>query len=670
MTSTKEQPGANALPAAPVSSQPPRLVWLSRLAWLPIPIFALAMVVLKAAGLQGAYDSPDLLMALNFVFSTMASLFIAYLVARSFLIQGTPGLLMLGCGVVIWGLAAVVAVAAGKRDEHDVNIIVTIHNVCVSLSALCYLAGVTLSLLPNRPIRQAGLLLAAGYAGALAAVGLVTISTLAHWMPIFFVQGQGGTMVRWFTLSSAAAMFALTAVLLVATAPGTASAFRRWYAMALALIAVGLLGVMMEPTHGDALSWTGRASQFLSGVYMVIAAIASVRESRAWGIPLESALAQERTNLQSIFDVVNIGMLLIDQDGAVKRVNNAVARWIGKDPSAMHSAQPGDLVGCIHALANPAGCGRTPYCASCPIRSTFETALRTGEPVHDVEAQAKLFIDGKEVRLWLDVSADPLVLNERRHVILALNNITARKQAEEELRLTAEDLARSNRDLEQFAYVASHDLKEPLRMVTGFLDLLKQSSGDALDAKCREYVDFAVDGGTRMQTLIDDLLTYARAGTSKAADPADLGAVLDGVCRALRFDIEGSGAIITHDPLPTVRANAIEMSQVLQNLIGNAIKFRGDRKPEIHVGAQPRDGNWLFWIEDNGIGIDPQFADRIFNIFQRLHTRDQYPGTGIGLAICKKIVERHGGRIWVESQPGRGATFYFTIPGVGKEMGL
>ena len=206
-------------------------------------------------------------------------------------------------------------------------------------------------------------------------------------------------------------------------------------------------------------------------------------------------------------------------------------------------------------------------------------------------------------------------------------------------------------------------------MVTGFMSLLKDLCQGKLDAKADEYIFFASDAASRMQGLIDDLLAYSRAGRGEVTEPTDIGAVLDRVLRTLTVSIEQSGAVITHDPLPTITSNPVELTQVFQNLIGNALTFKGERKPEIHIGAQRQPGCWLLTVRDNGIGIDPQFADRIFLIFQRLHTREQYPGTGIGLAICKKVVERHRGHIWVESQPGMGSTFCFTIPDKGEEQG-
>jgi PAS domain S-box-containing protein len=242
-------------------------------------------------------------------------------------------------------------------------------------------------------------------------------------------------------------------------------------------------------------------------------------------------------------------------------------------------------------------------------------------------------------------------------------NITARKKAEEALQRTAEELARSNQELEQFAYVASHDLQEPLRAVAGYVSLLESRLGDQLDEKSRQNMAGAIQGTTRMRQLISDLLTLSRVGSQgKTFMPTDLNTVLDKVLQNIHVSIQESGATITYDPLPTLAVDGGQQTQLFQNLLGNAIKFRGALPPTIHVGARRQDNGWLFFVRDNGIGIDPQYRERIFHIFQRLHTRTEYPGTGIGLAICKKIVDRHGGIIWVESQPGNGSTFYFTIP--------
>jgi signal transduction histidine kinase len=243
-----------------------------------------------------------------------------------------------------------------------------------------------------------------------------------------------------------------------------------------------------------------------------------------------------------------------------------------------------------------------------------------------------------------------------------------RQRAEKAQAELSQELARSNRELEQMAYVASHDLQEPLRMVASYLQLLEKKYQDRLDADAHEYIDFAVDGAKRMQTLINDLLKYSRAGS--AASPlqaTDCTAVVQTALRSLRLAIEESGAQVEHGKLPVVMGDAAQLTQLFQNLIANAIKFRSGHAPRIVVRAEPEDGMWCFAVQDNGIGIEPEYFDRIFVMFQRLHSRSAYPGTGIGLAICKKIVERHGGRIWVESQPGQGTVFKFTLPQAGGE---
>ncbi len=226
----------------------------------------------------------------------------------------------------------------------------------------------------------------------------------------------------------------------------------------------------------------------------------------------------------------------------------------------------------------------------------------------------------------------------------------------------AANLARSNKELEQFAYVASHDLQEPLRMITGYTNLLSKRYKGKLDDDADEFIGYAVDGANRLRVLINDLLTYSRVDTQgKIFAPTDCELILGQALVGLQGVIQESAAKVTHDPLPTVMGDDVQLGQLFQNLIGNALKYRNGNAPAVHIGCQRRDNDWLLSIRDNGIGIDPRFAEKIFVIFQRLHNREQYPGTGIGLAVCKRIVERHGGKIWVESAPGKGSTFYFTL---------
>ena len=241
--------------------------------------------------------------------------------------------------------------------------------------------------------------------------------------------------------------------------------------------------------------------------------------------------------------------------------------------------------------------------------------------------------------------------------------VASRMVAEEALLRAAEDLKRSNLDLEQFGYVASHDLQEPLRAVAGFVRLLEHRFPETVDAKMREYIAGAAEGATRMEQLITDLLAFSRLSTEgRALVPTKLEAPLRTALNTLQFSIKKANAVVTSDPLPTVRVDESQIAQVFQNLIANALKFHSERPPQIHIGARAEEGSWVVRVQDNGIGIDPQYFERIFQLFQRLHTRKNYPGTGIGLAICKKIVQRHGGKIWVESQPDQGTTFFFSIP--------
>lgn len=231
-----------------------------------------------------------------------------------------------------------------------------------------------------------------------------------------------------------------------------------------------------------------------------------------------------------------------------------------------------------------------------------------------------------------------------------------------ELRARERELSRSNEELQQFAYVASHDLQEPLRMVASFTQLLAKRYNGQLDNDARDFIKFAVDGATRMQTLIADLLTYSRVGTQmKPLEPVSCERIVDQVLSSFRLAISENHASITRGPLPEVMADRTQLSQLFQNLISNAIKFRREDAPRIHISAEMNGAGWKFTVSDNGIGIQKEHEQRIFVIFQRLHTKVEYPGTGIGLAICKKIVERHGGRIWIEPSPEHGTTFCFTL---------
>jgi PAS domain S-box-containing protein len=266
----------------------------------------------------------------------------------------------------------------------------------------------------------------------------------------------------------------------------------------------------------------------------------------------------------------------------------------------------------------------------------------------------------------IELMLSPLAGAEEILVTAAIRDISVRKAAEADLLHKVEELNRSNEELEQFAYIASHDLQEPMRMVASYTQLLSRRYKGKLDSDADEFIAFAVDGATRMQRLIQDLLAYSRVGTKgKELLNTSSEDALRHALSNLRGAVEESGALVTHDPLPEVLADEMQLIQLFQNLVGNAIKYQNGGTPKIHIGALNGGKQYKFSVRDNGLGIDPQYFERIFGMFQRLHKREEFAGTGIGLAICKKIVERHGGQISVESQPGIGSTFRFDLTGSG-----
>jgi signal transduction histidine kinase len=263
-------------------------------------------------------------------------------------------------------------------------------------------------------------------------------------------------------------------------------------------------------------------------------------------------------------------------------------------------------------------------------------------------------------------AADYVLKDHLTRLCESVRRALREKKLRDERRHFQEELARSNRDLEQFAYVASHDLQEPLRMVATYTQLLAERYQGKLDDNADKYIHYAVDGALRMQTLVQDLLTFSRVGRQGTdLKLVECAALLQTVRENLKAAIAEGGAHIEYGKLPAVYADPSQMGQVFQNLIGNAIKFRGTAKPVIRISAEKKDQEWVFSVADNGIGIAPEHAEIVFVIFKRLHTRAEYPGSGIGLAICQKIIERHGGKIWVESKPGQGSTFKFTLPAPG-----
>jgi PAS domain S-box-containing protein len=392
-----------------------------------------------------------------------------------------------------------------------------------------------------------------------------------------------------------------------------------------------------------------------SGALVGASVIARDRTER---MRAEEALREVQEAFRSAFEDAPIGMALFSvdpgEDGRLLQVNGSLCEITGYAPDEL-------LRTSLYAITNPLDQEQ-----ELPLT---EELLAGRIPNYQLE---KRFVRRGGDPVWVVHNASTVHDSSGRllYGIAQVQDITERKRAEEglgrvaaELERRAIELERSNADLQQFAYVASHDLSEPLRMVSSYVQLLERRYSDQLDQDAHEFIEFAVDGVNRMQRLIEDLLAYSRVGTSEYRhERVDVGGLVEDTLRGMRATVGDSGAIVTHDSLPEIVGDPGQLRQLFQNLISNAIKFVEQGPPRVHVSAE-RDGReWRFAVADNGIGIDPHHADRIFAVFKRLHGRDSYPGSGIGLSICKRIVERHNGRIWVEPNDGGGSRFCFTLP--------
>lgn len=363
----------------------------------------------------------------------------------------------------------------------------------------------------------------------------------------------------------------------------------------------------------------------------------------------EDALRVSEEKFRSFFEHAAVGMGRVSfTDACWIDVNGAFCRMLGYSPDAMKATpwpqitHPEDLD--LDLI---------------PFRRMAAGELET----YSVE---KRFIHKNGHHVWARLALSLVRNAEGRpdYEIAVIEDITDRKRSEAEQERLLAEVQRSNQELQQFAYIASHDLQEPLRMISSYISLLERKYRGELDEKATTYLSYVVDGARRMQKLIEGLLNYSRISREARLVPVDTNESLSAAVANLEQRIRESGGEVTNDPLPVVLGDETQLVQLFQNLVGNGLKYRRQGSiPRVHLSARPAGLEWLFSVSDNGIGIESQHYDRIFQIFQRLHTKEEYPGTGIGLALCKKIVERHGGKIWVESRPGEGSTFYFTLPG-------
>ncbi len=383
--------------------------------------------------------------------------------------------------------------------------------------------------------------------------------------------------------------------------------------------------------------------------------VSPVRDPSSGNIAGASAIARditEQRRIQAQFRMVieacPVGVILTDEQGAIQLVNSAMERMFGYRREEIFGQ---------------------------PVEILVPTDARTEHPrfrqQYALAPESRLMGEGRDLQgrrkdgstFPVEISLSPTVGREGVMVICVVADITRRKAAERALLEQKQELERSNTDLEQFAYVASHDLREPLRMVASYTELLAERYRGQLDERADRYIGYAAEGAKRMQEMVGDLLAYSRAGrTALSPKPVDTNVVVRKILGLHRLSIIESGAEVEYGELPTIVIDEGQFAQMVQNLIGNALKFRGDAPPRVEISAERQNGSWVFAVKDNGIGIDEQHAERIFQMFQRLNTRDKYEGSGIGLAIVKKIAERHGGRIWFRSKPGEGTTFFLSLP--------
>jgi signal transduction histidine kinase len=372
----------------------------------------------------------------------------------------------------------------------------------------------------------------------------------------------------------------------------------------------------------------------------------------AYQVRANVRIEEDRNRLRTILDTLPVGVATSDSKGLLEETNAQMDKiWDGRFARAQSYQEFQSYVGYrpgTEVRLKP---------EEWPMARSVNRGESVWEEVVDIERS-----DGKRGTLMISSAPIRNDVGDITGSVMVAMDITSQKQIEKELAEKAEGLARSNKELQQFAYVASHDLKEPLRMVTSYVQLLDHRYGVGLNDEAKEYIGFAVEGSRRMYALVEDLLTYSHMERSiLPLSVVDMDQVMSTTLKDLKEEVESTGATITMDHLPCINADLQQMVQLMENLVGNAVKFHRSEPPVVHVSASMNGNEWLFSVKDNGIGIGVQYSEKVFHMFQRLNSREMFPGTGIGLAICKKVVERHGGRIWFESVPGEGTTFFFTL---------
>jgi PAS domain S-box-containing protein len=623
-------------PAGAPAGLGPRLLRLSRWAWVPIPLLVAASLLFLVTGPNGGHEAPRTLLALNFLFSTIASLFVADLVARAFMARGALGLLLLGCGAVAWGVSDLVATAAGAQHP---NVVVTIQDLCAWTAAAFHLAGAALSFVRGRRIRAAGVWVPASYLTTLAVVASIALVAREGWTPAFLLQDGGGTQARQWVLVSAGAMFAAAAVLLrLGGRPGGAT-FVRWYSLALLLLAVGLLGGTVEAELWTWLGWAGRASRYLGGVYLAVAAVSGLRESRAWGAYVERALRDTERRYEALFTSSTDAIILSDPDGSVVAANPAARALLGRSEAEICEA------------------GRAGLLAP---GTDLPGLLRQRQEAGHVHADVQfLRRDGSR----FDAELTSVTFDREGRAFDIVRDVTERKRAEEALR-------DADRRKTEFLAVLSHELRNPLTPIRNGIRILRTAGpGDEQAERAQVVIERQVE---QLARLVDDLLDVTRI----TRDRIQLRTGRLELCGLVRRTVEDHRTLfqergveltvaLSPDPVP-VDADPHRLAQVVGNLLQNAAKFtpRGGHT-RVAVAADAVTRRAVVRVTDDGVGMTPELRARLFQPFMQADTtldRSQ-GGLGLGLALVKGLVELHGGAIAARSAgQDAGSEFEFWLP--------
>ncbi len=603
------------------------------------------------------YNPTNLIFILNLIFVFIPSLFIAFIALRSFFRTGNWPVLCIGFGTLSFGIAALLSFLIAIYEP--INAGSTNFPIIIFFSGLSYFAAALFLISrtpPQEPGRERLTILLLTIIGSIIFYIIFTLISLQNILPPFFIQGEGSTPLRQIILVSDALLFITSGSIIYYYYLKTRSVLHYWLALGLFLIFLVLIGNLLVIAVGTPLNWTLRITQLLSGIYLFIAALVIMREAKVHHISAADALAKffqmRESNLNFLLNSVTDGIIVTDPNFIITGWNKGaeqIYKWEAEE-----------------AIGNSTEILKTIY-PDFTKQEVLNQIIKDGKWSGEYQQNTK---EGNEITILGSISTIKDDWDEIVGYLSVSHDFTERKKYEKALEVAhdkleskVQELKRSNQDLERFAYVSSHDLQEPLRMVILYSQLLDKRYKDKLDIDANEFIEFIVDGAQHMRQLIDDLLAYSRV-TNKANkfENVDMEILLNNVIANLSITIEENGVNITHDPLPTIFADPGQMGQIFQNLITNAIKFHGPHNPEVHISAKKGDEEWIFSVKDNGIGIDPKHQNQIFEIFKRLHTKKEYVGSGIGLSIVKKIIIHHGGRVWVESELGKGSTFYFTIP--------